>query len=335
MITETPNTSDEPEGEETAPARRIQAWLSPVLRIAATAGLMGYAVKDLDWGRFGQTLTTASWGWWLAGLVVTLVVQAVAGIRWAALARPLGFDFPRRFFVRRFFEGMFFSLCLPSSIGGDAVKAVRIGSTTRLRLLAACSVLADRLTGVAALGVLVGTSVISQKFNLGVPLVVAVFVGLLTAALAAFWIGLSVLDRVHAALPEGSSTRNFVGRLMPYRERPMLIAGALAWSFIVQMGGALSVSLVARAVGVSQPLSVWFTVVPIVALVMVLPISIGGFGVRENSLEFLLRGYGVPSETGLAVALLWDMCIIIAGLVGGILFLLERKPVHAAAKPAP
>lgn len=335
MSTETPNRTDDPEGEQSPPARRrIPAWVSPVLRIGVTAGLMGYAVKDLDWGRFGQALRTASWGWWLAGLVLTLVVQAVAGLRWAALARPLGFDFPRRFFVRRFFEGMFFSLCLPSSIGGDAVKAVRIGSTTRLRLLAACSVLADRLTGVAALGVLVGTSVISQKFDLGVPLVAAVFVGLLTAALAVFWIGLSVLDRVHAALPEGSSARNFVGRLMPYRERPMLIAGALGWSFLVQMGGALSVSLVARAVGVSQPLSVWFTVVPIVALVIVLPLSFGGFGLRENSLEFLLRGYGVPSETGLAIALLWDMCIILTGLVGGVLFLLERKPVHAPAEQA-
>jgi uncharacterized membrane protein YbhN (UPF0104 family) len=326
------NLNDETENAEPTPGRRrIPGWLSVVLRIAATAGLMAYAVKDLDWGGFGNTLARASWGWWLAALGATLVVQAVAGIRWAALARPLGFDFPRRFFVRRFFEGMFFSLCLPSSIGGDVVKAVRIGATTPLRLLAACSVLADRLTGVAALGVLVGTSVIAQRFNLETPLVAAVFGALLMAALAAFWIVLSVLDRIHAAMPEGSSARDFVGRLMPYRQRPMLVAGALGWSFVVQMGGAVAVSFVARALGVSKPLSVWFTVVPIVSLLMVLPISIGGFGVRENTLEFLLRGYDVPSETGVAIALLWGMCTILVGLVGGVLFLLERKPVHTPA----
>jgi uncharacterized membrane protein YbhN (UPF0104 family) len=314
--------------EPTIARRRIPSSLSIVLRIGATAGLMAYAVRDLDWGKFGELLARASWGWWIAALALTLVVQAVAGVRWAALARPLGFDFPRRFFVRRFFEGMFFSLCLPSSIGGDVVKAVRIGSTTPLRLLAACSVLADRLTGVAALGVLVGTAVIAKHYGLGTPLVACVFTGLLGMALAAFWIVLAVLDRIQAALPDGSKGRDFVARLRPYRERPMLVAGALGWSFVVQMGGAVAVSLVARALDVSQPLSTWFTVVPIVSLLMVLPISIGGFGVRENSLDFLLRGYGVPSDTGVAIALLWGMCTILAGLVGGVLFLLERRPVH-------
>ena len=92
------------------------------------------------------------------------------------------------------------------------------------------------------------------------------------------------------------------------------------------MGGAIAVALVARAVGVSLPLTAWFSVVPLVALAMVLPISVGGFGVRENALEYLLRGYDVPSETGVAVALLWGLCTVFAGLVGGILFLLERRP---------
>ncbi len=309
------------------PRRRIPGWMWLAVRLAATVGLMAYAVRDRNLAEFGGLLARASWGWWLLALGVTLVVQAVAGIRWAALARPLGFDFPRWFFVRRFFEGMFFSLCLPSSIGGDVVKAVRIGSTTPLRLLAGCSVLADRLTGVAALGVLVGTAIIAKRFELGMALVAAVFTVLLALALAAFWIVLAVLDRIHAALTEGSSARSFVARLLPYRQRPMLFAGALGWSFVVQMGGAVAVSFAARALGVAQPLSTWFTVVPIVSLLMVLPISIGGFGVRENALEFLLRGYGVPSDTGVAIAILWGMCTIVAGLVGGVLFLLERKPL--------
>lgn len=326
-----PSLSEIENAEPPAAGRQIPGWVGVTLRVGATVGLMAYAVRDLDWGTFSSRLAQASWGWWLAAMALTLAAQAVAGLRWAALARPLGFDFPRRFFVRRFFEGMFFSLCLPSSIGGDVVKAVRIGSTTPLRLLAACSVLADRLTGVAALGVLVGTAAIAKRYDLATPLVVALFATLLAMALAGFWILLSVLDRVHAALPEASPARSFVGRLLPYRHRPMLVAGALGWSFVVQIGGAIAVSFVARALGVSQPLSTWFTVVPIVSLLMVLPISIGGFGVRENSLDFLLRGYGVPSDTGVAIALLWGMCTILAGLVGGVLFLLERRPLHAAS----
>jgi glycosyltransferase 2 family protein len=310
------------------PSRSVAGWLGLVLRVAATVGLMAWAVKDIAWSRFLELLAAANWPWWLAGLAVTLVGQIIAGIRWAALARPLGFDFPRRFFVRRFFEGMFFSLCLPSSIGGDVVKAVRIGASTPLRLLAACSVLADRLTGLSALGVLVGTAVVARRQSLSTPATLGVFAGLLAAVLLAFWIGLALLDRVHAVLPEGSAARDFVGRLLPYRRQPSIVLLAVGWSFVVQLGGVLAVALVARALGVEQPPLVWVSVVPLVALAMVLPISIGGFGVRENALEFLLRGYGVPSETGIAIALLWGLCTVLAGLVGGVLFLLERQPLN-------
>ena len=324
--------------ESPRPARRLTAWLSLLVRVGVTVGLMAWAItggggkdgRGTDWNRFRELLAEADWPWWLAALAVTLAGQAVAGIRWAALARPLGFDFPNRFFVRRFFEGMFFSLCLPSSIGGDVVKAVRVGSSTRLRLLAGCSVLADRLTGLSALGVLVGTAVVAKNNRLGTPAIVAVFGGLLVAVLAAFWLGLAVLDRIHGLLPEGGRAREFVGRLLPYRQRPSLVMAAVGWSFVVQLAGVAAVVLVARALGVVQPALVWLSVVPLVALAMVLPISIGGFGVRENALEYLLRGYGVSSEAGVAIGLLWGVCTVIAGLVGGVLFLLERQPVVPA-----
>ncbi len=316
------------------PARRLPGWLGVVARIAATVGLMAWALKDVQWDRFGEIIARARWWWFLAAVAVTILVQSVAGVRWAALARPLGFDFPRVFFVRRFFEGMFFSLCLPSSIGGDVIKAVRIAKTAPLRLLAACSVVVDRLTGLSALGVLVGTALVAREYRLGFAAAAVVFAGLLVMALIAFRLGLLLLDRLHDWLPEGSGGREFVARLLPYRQRPGLVLAAVGWSFVVQMGGAVAVALVGRALGVDQPLMVWFSVVPLVALAMVLPISIGGFGVRENALEYLLRPYGVPSETGVAIALLWGLCTVFAGLLGGVLFLLERRPLEVVASTA-
>ena len=312
--------------------RRIPGWLGVTARIAATLGLMAWALKDVQWSRFGELLAAADWWWWLAALAVTLLVQSVAGVRWAALARPLGFDFPRSFFVRRFFEGMFFSLCLPSSIGGDVVKAMRIGKTAPLQLLAACSVVVDRLTGLAALGVLVGSAVVAREYGLGMSGAALVFGVLLLAVLAGFRIVLLLLGRIHAVLPEGSGSREFVAQLLPYRQQPGLVLCAVGWSFVVQMGGAVAVALVGRALGVNQPLIVWFSVVPLVALAMVLPISIGGFGVRENAMEYLLRGYGVAPETGVAIALLWGLCTVFAGLLGGVLFLLERRPLETATR---
>jgi uncharacterized membrane protein YbhN (UPF0104 family) len=103
------------------------------------------------------------------------------------------------------------------------------------------------------------------------------------------------------------------------------MAHAVGWSFIVQMGGAVAVGLMARSLGVVQPLAIWFAVVPLVALAVVLPISINGVGVRENALAVLLAPHGVAAESAVAVGLLWLASQIVTGLIGGGLFLIDRK----------
>ena len=321
----------DPSATSTSASRRptVPPWLNLALRVGITAALLAYALRKTEWSKLATMLVDADWRWWAAGMVTVLLVQAVAGVRWAALARPLGFDYPRRFFVWRFFEGMFFSLCLPSSIGGDVVKAYRIGDTTSRRLLAGCSVLADRLTGLSALGVLGVAALAARKYALSLPVTILVAAGLLAVALAVFLLAVSFLDRIVMLLPEGSSGRGFLAQLMPYQQRPSLIAKAVAWSFVVQAGGAVSVALSARALGVDQPLSLWFSVVPLVNLAMVLPINIGGFGVRESAMTYLLAEEGVPSDRAVGVALLWGLSTIIIGLVGGVLFLLDRSPASA------
>jgi len=291
---------------------------------------MAYALRDVKWSDLGGHLRNAHWKWWLAGLAASVLVQVVAGIRWAALARPLGFQRPRRFFIWRFFEGMFFSLCLPSSIGGDVFKAYRVGDTTARRLLAGCSVLADRLTGLSALGVLAGTALAASEYRLGLVGALGVGLALLAGVLVAFWLGLQSIHRIMNLLPESHRARAFLAQLLPYHQRPLLITQAVGWSFLVQVGGAVVVALMARTLQVELPLVVWFSVVPLVALLMVLPVSIGGFGMRENAMEMLLGKYGVAKDQAIAVALLWGLGTILTGLVGGLLFLLDRR-----AEPAP
>lgn len=328
---------DSPETTTRAAARpRIPWWLSLGLRVAGTVAFMVFALSGVPWhdqqidgevqpGMI-SVLSGADWRWCVVGLLTGLIVQVLAGIRWAALARPLGFDFSRKFFVWRFFEGAFFSLFLPSSIGGDVVKAFRVGDTGSRRLLAGCSLLADRLTGVAALGVICGSAFLATLYGLGLLATLAVATVLFAAAATVFWVGVGSLDRLLHLIPLPGAAREFAGRLLPYQERPSLMIKAVAWSLLVQMGGALAVSALGRAVGVGQPLAVWFTVVPLLALAMVVPLTINGIGVREGGMVVLLAPHGVPKTMAVAIGLLWLATTLVGGLVGGVLFLLDRKP---------
>jgi uncharacterized membrane protein YbhN (UPF0104 family) len=327
----TTQETDSAEPVDTASAdgrRRLPGWLSIGMRVAITAALMAVALRAVEWTKLVALFRTIDWKWWLAGFAAAMLAQLIAAIRWAALARPIGFPFSTGLFVWRFFEGVFFNLCLPTSIGGDVVKAYRLADSTQGRLLAGCTVVADRLTGLAALGVLAGAAAIAKEWSLGLPTTIAVGTALLAAALLVIWLGVGSLDRLLTLFPEPHSARRFISRLLPYQMRPSLMTKAVAWSLLVQAGGALAVSLIARGIGVSLPISIWFAVVPLIALAMVLPISISGVGVREGGLAFLLAPSGVPAEQAVAIGLLWFLTTIVSGLLGGLLFLLDRHPQH-------
>ena len=312
------------------PSRRLPAWLVPLARVVATLALLAFVLSGIEWRKLLAVLRDCDWWWWAAGMVVAMSAQGIAAVRWAALARPIGFPHSVGFFVWRFFEGQFFSLCLPSSIGGDVVKSYRMADSTAGRLLAGCTVLADRLTGLTALAVLAGTAILARHFGLDWAAALAVGAGLMAAAAVVFWILVGSLNRLLDMIPERHPARHFIGRLLPYQQRPALMTQALGWSLLVQMGGAVAVAFMARAIGVTLPLSVWFAVVPLVALAMVVPISIAGVGIREEGLEFLLKP-DVPTEQAVAIGLLWFLATILTGVVGGVLFLLDRKPVHDAS----
>jgi uncharacterized membrane protein YbhN (UPF0104 family) len=311
---------------------RLPGWLTPALRVLVTVALMAMVLSGIKWDTFRTYMQNCDWRWWLAGLGVGVLVQAIAAIRWAALARPIGFPFSIGTFLWRFFEGLFFNLCLPSSIGGDLVKAYRLADSTSSRLLAGCTVLADRLTGLAALGVLAGTALLAGKWKMDLPSTLALGAVLLAAALLAFWVVVSSIDRLLSAIPEHHAARQFIAQLLPYQQQPGLMTRAVGWSLLIQMGGSVAVAFIARALGVSLPLATWFAVVPLVTLAMVLPISMLGLGIREQGLELLLEPHGVAPERAVAIGLLWLASTILIGLIGGVLFLLDRKP--PATQPA-
>ena len=304
---------------------RRNSWITFTLRIFATVALMVFVLQQVEWDSLVRRLKSLEWQWYAAAQAVAIVIQVVAGIRWSSLARPIGCVHSTSFFIWRFFEGVFFNLCLPSSIGGDVVKAYRLSSTNRGRLLAGCTILADRLAGVSALGVLAGSAILSIKLNLSPASTIAVGTVLFASVLLGFRLTIGNLDRFLDLLPATHKIRQFLSQLLPYQIRPSLMGRAVAWSLIVQVGASVSVALMARGIGVNLGLGIWFSVVPLIALAIVLPISINGVGIREGGMALLLSRWGVAGEQAVAIGLLWFLTTIGTGLIGGVLFLLDKQ----------
>jgi uncharacterized membrane protein YbhN (UPF0104 family) len=75
------------------------------------------------------------------------------------------------------------------------------------------------------------------------------------------------------------------------------------------------------AVGIPTGLSFYFVAVPLLSLALLMPISVGGLGVRDWVAQPLFASVGIAAEQAAGMTLLVYVVTAAAGMVGGILYL--------------
>jgi uncharacterized membrane protein YbhN (UPF0104 family) len=107
-----------------------------------------------------------------------------------------------------------------------------------------------------------------------------------------------------------------------------VLASALLLSFGVQILQIVINIGLARTVGLPIPAATFWWVTPTLALSTVLPLGIGGLGVREAAAVALLHSANVSVGMVVAWSLLWQAIVWLSSLIGGVLSLglQARKP---------
>ena len=308
--------------------KRWMFWL----RVSAGILLVAYLMRHTKWKPVEAAIQGMAWSHWGAALAIYLASQLASGWRWAELARPLGFNYSRLRYMQLYFEGMFFNLCLPSSIGGDMLKAYWLAPNTAGRVLAGCTVLADRAVGLVGLCVIGTTALAARAFALSLTPTILLGAGLLVAALVAVSVGLRIWKWLAGFLPADGRLARLAEQLMPYHDRPQVLRRSVGWGMVVQGLNVLAVAEIGQAMGLGIPLGAYCVAVPAVALLTCLPLSIGGVGVREGGLAWLLASYGVSEAMGVTLGLLWFLTAITGGMVGGFVYFLNvKRPYEVVA----
>jgi uncharacterized protein (TIRG00374 family) len=307
--------------------------VKPFLRWAVSLGALTWLAARVDWPHVAATVRGVEWGWWLAAFAVFLATQLTSGLRWQWLARPLGFGQGFRRFTQIYFVGMFFNLFLPTSVGGDAVRAVYLNAGSGRGVAAALTVFVDRLSGLLVLLLLACLASLVSPVPLRPEMLATVW-----AAAGCALVGIAAVPVVSSALArmESAGGGRFLaklgrgcGRLREalalYRGRPRLVAATLGLSLVVQVANVALVALVGRSIGVAVPLVYYGVAVPMVTLLTLLP-SINGMGVREAGTALFLAAAGVPEEVAVTLSFLWFGVQAAASLVGAVVYLFGRFP---------
>src|SRR5215831_15677962 len=120
-------------------------------RLLGSLVLVGLLIWRIDWRQVGSAFAQLNVTYWLMALGVYAVAQCVSAARWQILAGTLGLGGRWWDYLSYYFIGMFFNLVLPTSVGGDVVRAWYLDGKSGRRAIAFISVVADRVGGVVLL----------------------------------------------------------------------------------------------------------------------------------------------------------------------------------------
>jgi uncharacterized protein (TIRG00374 family) len=318
--------------------------VSKRLRLAASVALLGFLAWRTDWRRVADAFAHLRLEAWLLALGVYALAQLLSSMRWQLLARPLGFREPLGRFLSYYYIGMFFNLLLPTSVGGDVVRAWYLDGKSGRRLPAFVSVFADRVSGVTVLLVLTLVAVAVCPLTLPGWLLAASAAtagGLLLALAALFVISRRQIANCELQIANWKmkeqnhkswrarfanlqfSICNFQFAILP--DRRLLLSTTLL-SLVVQLANVLVVWLIGLSLGMTVPGSYYLILVPMVTLVTLLPISVNGMGVREAAVIVMLKPLGVDPSTALTLSFLWFAVYAVPSLGGVLFYLLGRFP---------
>ncbi|MCB1149944.1 flippase-like domain-containing protein [bacterium] len=275
----------------------------------------------------------------LAAALGVFAVSALGGaLQWAWLLRGAGLRTPVGEMLRLSWVGLFFNNFLLGNVGGDAVKVMDLGRREGRTGAVLGATALDRLLGLLALTVLaLGTLVLARSQNATLPPTLP-----LVLALAA-WLGALML------LFSGRAARLFTGllRRLPWpgpavvaetflaemrghRGRPATLARVFLLALAVQFLRVATHLLCAWALGVEMEgvrILQLFVLVPLLGILISLPISLNGLGLREMAAAGLFVSVGLTATEADAVAVefLAYLVQVAVSLAGGVLFLAGRR----------
>jgi glycosyltransferase 2 family protein len=324
----------------------VSRWVKVALQVAVSGGVIAYLLWQIDISRTADLIVESNPGYLAAALAIFLATTLGMAWRWQILLASKGIQEPLAWLARLYFVSYAAGQILPTTIGGDAVRIIehsRRRPTSRGE--AAGAVLMERVVGAAGtlLLVAVGLAVAAGRYE-----DIAVLVWLEVAFVAGTIVlgALLFSRRAHRLLQERVFPRtrrlridralaSVWAALHGYRDQPVALVVVVAVTVSMQAARIMAIWLCGEAVGLDLSPLVYVILGPLLFLVMLVPFTINGLGVREAFFVAFLSRFDVTADPAFATGFLFYAVTIAASLPGGFILLwrsLRQAFAHSAER---
>lgn len=311
-------------------------------KVLLSAAVLFVLIRRMPAGQVSAALRSAD-PLWLAGAAGLLFFSNVLGsYQWARLLHAVDIRIPFWKVLAYYHVGLFFNNFLPANVGGDIARVVDASRYSKTRTAAVATVLLDRMIGTVSLAglALVTTLPALDRFHLTV--LYLALVGFFVLSVTVVW---AVFHPRARRVVGGLLDRFRLGRLRPgldeladrlshYRGQRPLMLRLLAVGLVTQLSRVGVHVMVGHALGLQVPTTYFFLFVPLLAVIVSLPISLNGIGVREGAGVLLFGLVGVERAQAFSLQFTTYLVAVAVSLLGGLIFLARVPYRRAEARQA-
>jgi uncharacterized membrane protein YbhN (UPF0104 family) len=298
--------------------RAIRRFGLPLLRLAASVTVLFFLWRQVGAAPFREGLRAITWPAVAGAVTLTVLTTACSAWRWRIVARSLGVDIGLAGAVSAYYRSLFLNMVLVGGVLGDVHRGVRHGKHAGDVGLGLRAVAWERLCGqiIQALLTAVVLLTVPSPVRPALPYVLAG-----VAAVA----GCAVLVVCFAARDQRSRMVRTTRALSDDLRLRLLARGVwpqlTVTSVLVVAGHTAVFFIAARTAGCTAPLGELVALLLVVQTAVVIPLSIGGWGLREGAAAWAFAAAGLGAATGVTVTILYAVLMLIAVAPGAGLLL--------------
>jgi len=294
-----------------------------LLKIIVSLGLIVFLIAQLDFQSVVVLLASLDVVVILSVILIMFMQILMAARRWSNVLQSLNFDVKYDLVLLLLWVGLFFNNVLPSSVGGDLIRGYYLKQQKVDLLGTITSVVLDRMFGVLALVVLFLCSLpfLMELLDLNdSALIYRSFYVIMTIVIVVLIIILYMRSRSESIKLFLNGIKDFFFTC-PFCNLRVFFISLCIHLLSIMIMFFLSIGL---HIDVS-----WYQivlVVPMVMLLTLLPISIGGWGVRESAMVLGMGYVGVAQEEAFALSLAYGLLTLVVSIPGVIAWIqLKRR----------
>lgn len=297
-----------------------------VVKLAVTAALLAWVAHSVDLTAARRSVAALPMST-LALSVGLFVLQAlVLGWRWHRIVGWLGEQLPLGLSIRWVFIGLFFNQALPSSVGGDGVRVWLLHRRGAAVGVPFASVAIERGTGVTMLGLITSASALTLPPE-AVPAAVRLTLLLIGPALVLLMLALGLADRLPGLKGTGLLQTQAAGLgrgLRTIASYPGRLLEVMALGAMTSLCGLLGSWVLGQGLGLDLNPLHSMALIGGATLLAVVPVSLGGWGLRETTMISLFGLLGASQAPVLAMAFLTGLLPLLVALPAGLLWRADR-----------